>query len=277
MSTPFHWDHNPARKWFDILLAIFWGYSLVMHKTYQYKSFGPAARAYLKKEIKKLPLSPLRELLLSILKIVQPPTGSFKIRSFKLKEDSDKLVHTHEIIADPHVFFRIAALAWLNADSVAIFTNLNHHALNMIYKEKHISRFIYQFWNTGSQHGYSTISRTALIAHIRASESLLNKFKPIIEGAWSDLTSLELAKIYDIPLKHEQIKALNNQTIQNGRLTMFADSKRLKTTEGKQTSTKFLDSTLKMQADLIDHEDREGHGSDSGDLLSFVGIGGDND
>ena len=207
MSTPFHWDHNPARKWFDILLAIFWGYSLVMHKTYQYKSFGPAARAYLKKEIKKLPLSPLRELLLSILKIVQPPTGSFKIRSFKLKEDSDKLVHTHEIIADPHVFFRIAALAWLNVNSVEIFTNLSNHSINMIYKEKHISRFLYQFWNTRSQLGYTTKSRSALTDHIRTNESLLKKFKPMINGAWGDLDPLELAMIYDIPLKHEQIKA----------------------------------------------------------------------
>jgi hypothetical protein len=277
MSASYAWEANPASKYFDILLAIFWDYPLVMHKTYQYKSFGREERAYLRKEIEKLPNSPLRELLLSILKVVQPPIGSFKLKSFKLRDDGDKLVHTHEIMADPHVFFRVASLAWLNADSVAIFTNLNLHVLNMIYKEKHISRFIYQFWNTGSQHGYSTKSRTALIAHIRASESLLNKFKPIIEGAWSDLTPLELAKIYDIPLKHEQIKALNNQTIQNGRLTMFADSKRLKTTEGKQTSTKFLDSTLRMQADLIDHEDREGHSSDSGDLLSFGGIGGDND
>ena len=277
MKQYFPWEANPARKYFDILLAIFWGYSLAMHKTYQYKSFGREERAYLRTEIERLPNNPLRELLLSILEVVQAPTGTFKIKAFKLKEDGDKLVHTHEMMADPHVFFRVTGLAWLNANSVEIFTNLNNHSINMMYKEKHIARFLYQYWNVGTQLGYSAISRTALIEHIGASESLSKYFKPLIDGAWSDLDPLEKAKIYDIPLPHQQIHALNNQTIQNGRLTLFADSKGLKTTEGKHTSTKFLESTLKMQSGLIDHEDREGNGSDTGDLLAFAGMGGGDD
>ena len=147
MSSCYQWEHNPARKFFDILLATFWGYPLVMHKTYLYKSFGREERAHLKKEIEKLPNSPLRQLLLSILKVVQPPAGSFKIKSFKLKDDRDKLVHTHEIMADLHVFFRVAGLSWLNMNSVEIFTNIKHHSIQMIYREKHIARFLYQYWN----------------------------------------------------------------------------------------------------------------------------------
>lgn len=274
MSTPFLWDDNPGRKYFDIQLAVFWGYPLVMHKTYQYKSFGREEREYLRTEIKKLPDSPLRELLLSILEVMQPPTGSFKIKNFKFKEDGDKIVHTHEIMADPHVFFKVAGLAWLNVTSMEIFTNLNNHSINMVYKEKHIARFVYQYWNVGTQLGYSATSRSALIEHIRGSESLLRKFKPMIEGVCSELTPLEQTKIYDIPLKHEQIRALNSQTIQNGRLTLFADSKGLKATKGTHISTKFLDSTLKMQPELINHDDREGSGSDPGDLLSFGDFGG---
>jgi hypothetical protein len=271
MSTHFLWEHNPARKYFEILLASYWGYSLVMHRTYKFKSFGCDERDHLKKELEKLPMSPLRELLLSILKVVQPPTGSFKLKTFKLKETGDKLVHTHEIMADPHVFFRVASLSWLNVSSVETFSNLTNHSINMIYKEKHIARFLYQYWNIGTLLGNSTTSRAALQEHIRANESLLEKFKPMIDGIWSDLNPLELTKIYDIPLNHEQIRALNNQTIQNGLLTMFADSKALKTTGDKHTSTKFLESTLKMQHDLIDHADKEGDESDSGDLLSFGG------
>ena len=96
----------------------------------------------------------------------------------------------------------------------------------------------------------------------------------MVDGAWSDLNHMELTKIYDIPLKYEQLRALNNQTIQNGRLALFADSKGIKATGGKHISTKFLDSTLKMQPDLLDHEDREGNASDSGDLLSMGGSDG---
>ena len=242
-----------------------------MHKTYLYKSFGREERAHLRKEIEKLPNSPLRELLLSILKVVQAPTGSFKLKSFKLKEDGDKLVHTHEIMADQHVFFRVAALGWLNVNSVEIYTNLNNYSFNTIFKEKHVARFLYQYWNTGTLLGYSAKSRTALIYHMRASDSLLRTFKPMVEGAWSDLKPLELAKIYDIPLNHDQLKALNSLSIQNGRLALFEDSKGIKTTDSEHTSTKFLESTLKMQSDLIDHEEREGDESDSGDLLSFGG------
>ncbi|NQT61367.1 MAG: hypothetical protein HQ556_00275 [Candidatus Marinimicrobia bacterium] len=273
MSFSYQWEHNPARKYFEILLAVFWGYPLVMHKSYQYKTFGREERAYLRTEIEKLPLCPLRELLLSILKVVQPPTGSFKIKSFKLQEDGDKLVHTHEIMADPHVFFRVAGLAWLNVNSVEIFTNLKHHSIQMIYKEKHIARFLYQYWNVRTQLGFSAKSRTALIYHMRASDNLLRTFKLLVKGAWSDLTPLELAKIYDIPLHHGQIRALNSQTIQNGRLALFADSKEIKTTDSEHISTKFLESTLKMQSGLNDHDDREENGSDPGDLLSFGGIG----
>ena len=275
MSTPFHWDDNPARKYFDILLAILWGYPLVMHKIYKYKSFGPKERAYIRTEIEKLPNSPLKGLLLSILKVVQPPTGSFKLKNFKLKDHGDKLIHTHEIMADPHVFFRVAGLSWLNVSSVEIFTNLNNHCIHMVYKEKHIARFLYQYWNTGTQQGYSAKNRAALEQHIKDSEDLTMNFKLMIEGAWSNLNPLDLAKIYDIPLKHEQIRALNSQTIQNGRLALFKDSKRIKTTEAKHVSTKFLESTLKIQPELLDHEDREGNGSDSGNLLSFGQIGED--
>jgi hypothetical protein len=271
MSAPLLWDHNSGRKYFEILLAVFWNYPLVMHKSYQYKTFGREERAYLRTEIEKLPLCPLRELLLSILKVVQPPKGSFKLKNFKLKDDGDKLIHTQEIMADLHVFFRVAGLSWLNVNSVEIFNNLKHHSIQMIYKEKHIARFLYQFWNVGTQLGYSAKSRTALIYHLRASDSLLRTFRPMVEGAWSDLKPLELAKIYDIPLRHGQIRALNNQTIQNGRVALFADSKGIKTTDSEHLSTKFLESTLKMQSDLIDHEDREGDESDSGDLLSFGG------
>jgi hypothetical protein len=277
MSSHFDWGKNPARKLFDILLATYWGYPLVMHQIYQYKSIGREAKAYLRTEIEKLPQCPLRALLLSILKTVRPPVGSFKIKSFKLKEDGDKLVHTHEIMADPYVFFRVTALAWLNMNSMEIFNNLNTHSITMMFKEKHIARFLYQYWNTGSQSGYSATDRIALERHVRTNENLVEYFKPMIDGVWSELSPLELIKTYDIPLKHEQLKALNNQTIQNGRLTLFQDSKGLKTSRGKHTSTKFLDSTLKMQSDLIDHEDREGNGSDSGDLLSFGSMGGNDE
>ncbi len=133
MSAPLRWEDNPARKYFDICLALYWNYSLVMHKSYQYKSFGPKERAHLRTELEKLPDSPLRELLLSILKVVQAPTGSFKLKNFKLKEYGDKVIHTHEIMADPHVFFRVAGLSWLNVKSVEIFTNLRHHSIKMIY------------------------------------------------------------------------------------------------------------------------------------------------
>jgi hypothetical protein len=274
MNTSYPWEANPARKYFEILLAIYWGYSLAMHKTYRYKVFGTEERTYLRTEIEKLPLSPLRELLLSIVKVLQPPTGSFKIKNFKLKDDGDKLLHTHEIMADSHVFFRVVGLAWLNTPSVEIFTNLKHHSINMIFKEKHIARFLYQYWNVSTQLGYSAKDRTTFIYHMRSSDNLLRLYKPMVDGAWSDLNPLELTKIYDIPLKYEQLRALNNQTIQNGRLALFADSKGIKATEGKHISTKFLDSTLKMQPDLLDHEDREGNTSDSGDLLSMGGSDG---
>lgn len=277
MSGHFQWDQNPACKYFDILLAKYWGDSLVMHKTYLYKSFGREERAYLRSETEKLPNSPLRELLLSILKVVQPPAGSFKIKNFKLKDDGDKLVHTHEIMADPHVFFRIIGLAWLNVSSVEIFTNIKNHSIQMIYKEKHIARFLYQYWNVGTHLGYSAKSRAAFIDHLRDRDRLLRTFKPMVEGAWSPLSPLELIKLYDIPLRQEQIRTLNNQTIQNGRLALFSDSKGLKTKAGEHTSTKFLESTLKVQSDLFDHEDRQGNGSDFGDLLSFGDAGGSDD
>jgi hypothetical protein len=277
MSAPLLWDDNPARKYFDILLATYWGYTLVMHKRYQYKSFGREERVHLRKEIEKLPNSPLKELLLSILKVIQAPTGSFKIKSFKLKDDGDKLVHTHEIMADLHVFFRIAGLSWLNTPSVEIFTNLKHHSINMIYKEKHIARFLYQHWNVGAQQGYSIKRRNALIYHLRASDSLRRAFRPIAEGAWSDLKPLEFAKIYDIPLRQPQIRALNSQTIQNGRIALFEDSKGINTTESDHLSTKFLESTLKIQSDLSDHDDKEGNGSGPEDFLSFGDFGGVDD
>ena len=277
MSVAFDWDDNPARKYFDILLASYWGYSLVMHKAYLYKSFGRKERAYLRTELEKLSHSPLREFLLSIVDVVQAPTGSFKLKNFKLKDDGDKLIHTHEIMADPHVFFRVAGLSWLNARSVEIFTNLNNHSIHMVYKEKHIARFLYQFWNTGTQQGYSAKSRTTLKQHIAEHEDLIMNFKPLIEGAWSHLNPLELARIYDIPLKHKQLRALNSQTIQNGRMAVFKDSKNIKTADAKHISTKFLESTLKIQPELLDHEDREGNGSDSGNLLSFGMIGEDHE
>ncbi len=275
MSASYPWQANPACMLFNILLAIFWGYPLVMHDIYEYKSFGNKERAYLRTEIEKLPNCPLRELLLSILEVVQPPTGSFKIKNFKLKDDGDKLFHTHEIMADPHVFFRVAGLSWLNVTPVEIFTNLNNHSIHMVFKEKHIARFLYQYWNTGTQQGYSVKCRTALINHIRASAGLLRTFKPLVDGAWSPLNPLELAKIYDIPLKQGQIRALNSQTIQNGRLALFTDSKGIKSTEAKQTSTRFLESAMKIQPQLLDHDDREGNGSDPGNLLSFGQIGED--
>lgn len=269
MSVALLWEDNPARKLFDIYLAMLWRYPLVMHKSYEYKSFGPKERAYIRSELGKLPNSPLKALLLSILKIVQAPTGSFKIKNFKLKDHGDKLIFTHEIMADNHVFFRVAGLSWLNASSVEIFTNLNNHSIHMVYKEKHIARFLYQYWNTGTQLGYSAKNRAALEQHIRDNEDLIMNFRPMREGAWGNLDPLELARIYDIPLKHEQIRALNSQTIQNGRLALFKDSKGIKTTAARHVSTKFLESTLKIQPELIDHEDREGNGSDSGNLLSF--------
>jgi hypothetical protein len=277
MIAPFLWDDNPARKLFDIHLAMFWEYPLVMHKSYRYKSFGPKERAYIRSELAKLPNSPLKELLLSILKVVQAPAGSFKIKNFKLKDHNDKLIHTHEIMADPHVFFRVAGLSWLNASSVEIFTNVNNHSIHMVYKEKHIARFLYQYWNTGTQQGYPAKSRTTLKQHVGEHEDLIKNFKPLIEGAWSHLNPLDLANFYDIPLKHEQIRALNGQTIQNGRLALFKDSKSIQTSEAKHVSTKFLESTLKIQPELIDHEDREGNGSDTGNLLSFGMIGEDHE
>ena len=277
MSAPLLWDDNPARKHFDILLANFWGYTLVMHKTYHYKPFGQEERAHLRTELGKLPNSPLKALLLSILKIVQAPTGSFKIKNFKLKDHSDKLIYTHEIMAAPQVFFRVAGLSWLNTSSVEIFTNLNNHSIHMVYKEKHIARFLYQYWNTGTQQGYSAKNRAALEQHIRDNEDLIMNFRPMIEGAWTNLDPFDMARIYDIPLKHAQIHAVNSQTIQNGRLALFKDSKGIKTTATKHVSTKFLESTLKIQPELIDHEDREGNGSDSGNLLSFGMIGEDHE
>ena len=277
MSAPLRWEDNPARKYFDICLALYWNYSLVMHKSYQYKSFGPKERAHLRTELEKLPDSPLRELLLSILKVVQAPSGSFKLKNFKLKEYGDKVIHTHEIMADPHVFFRVAGLSWLNVKSVEIFTNLRHHSIKMIYKEKHITRFLYQYWNVATQVGYSSTSRKVLIEHIKGNEGLLKEFKPICDRAWGDNTSLELTKMYDIPLKYDQINALNNQTIQNGRLSLFADSKGTKTRGDKHVRTNFLESVLKIQPQLLDHDDREGNGSDTGDLLSFGRIGEDHE
>ena len=83
--------------------------------------------------------------------------------------------------------------------------------------------------------------------------------------------------MYDIPLKYDQINALNNQTIQNGRLSLFADSKGTKTRGDKHVRTNFLESVLKIQPQLLDHDDREGNGSDTGDLLSFGRIGEDHE
>ncbi len=275
MSYCFPWEANPASKYFDIILAEYWGYPLAMHKTYKYKSFGEKEREHLRTEIRKLPRSPLRELLLSILEVVQAPEGSFKIKSFKLKDDRDKIIHTHEIMMDEHVFFRVAGLSWLNVSSVEIFTNLSNHSINMIYKEKHIARFLYQYWNVGTQLGYSGKCRDALLDHMRDRPRLRRLFKPVVKGVWSHENPFDLVRIYDIQLTHEQLRALNNQTIQNGRLALFVDSKGIKSTKAEHISTKFLESTLKIQPQLLDHDDREGNGSDPGNLLSFGQIGED--
>ncbi|MBC8192293.1 MAG: hypothetical protein H8E18_07935 [FCB group bacterium] len=275
MSSCFPWEANPARKYFDIILAEYWGYPLAMHETYEYRSFGQKERAHLRTEIEKLPRSPLRELLLTILEVLQAPVGSFKIKSFKLKDDRDKIIHTHEIMMDAHVFFRVAGLSWLNVSSVEIFTNLSKHSIKMIYKEKHIARFLNQYWNVGTQLGYSGKCRDALRDHIRARPRLRRLFKPLVKGVLSHEDPFDLVRIYDIQLTHKQLRALNNQTIQNGRLALFVDSKGIKSTEAEHISTKFLETTLKMQTGLIDHDERQGNGSDPDDLLSLGGLGDD--
>jgi hypothetical protein len=273
MKQKFPWEANPARKYFEILLVTFWGYSLGMHQTYRSKSFGVEERNYLKEEVKKLPSCPLRLFLRSIIDLLGPPPVSFKITTFKIKADKDKLIYTHEIMAMPEVFFRISGLALLNTKSVEIFSNLKRSLILGGFKEEHIARFLAQFWNASMRNGYSSNSRMALMNIIESKPELASSFKPLLDEALSDKTPGEKMALYDIKLEPHQERALNSQILQNGKLALYQSSKYFGDGKRKSEQTKNLKEYLSIYPDLVDLTQNGNPEESSGNLFGNLNIG----
>ena len=274
LSSTFPWEANPARKFFEILLAIFWGYSLGMNKTYRRKTFGAKERAHIRAEIEKLPDCSLKLLLLIIIDIIESPPESFKIKNFKLKSDKDKLIYTHEIMAMPRVFFRTAGLALLNRKSVEIHSNIKNSLFQSGFKEDHIARFISQFWNTGLQNGYSSKSRIALQKLIESIPELKSCFKPLLEGALSDKCPAEIMALYDIKLHSYQESTLNIQTLQNTQLALYQASRHFGGEKQKLEQTRSLKELLAIYPDLMDLIQNENSSANVGNLFDSINMGG---
>jgi hypothetical protein len=277
MKQYFPWEANPARKFFEILLALFWGYSLGMNKTYQRKTFGAKERAHIKAELEKLPDCSLKLLLLIIIDIVGSPPESFKIKNFKFKSDKDKLIYTHEIMAIPGVFFRTAGLALLNKKSVAIFSNIKNSLFQSGFKEDHFARFLSQFWNTGLRNGYSRKSRMTLEKLIESIPELKSCFKPLLEGALSDKCPAEIMALYDIKLHSYQESTLNIQTLQNIQLALYQASRKFSGEKQKFEQTRNLKEFLTIYPDLMDLIQNENSSEIDGNLLDSFNMGGGNE
>jgi len=277
MKQFFPWEANPARKFFEILLAIFWGYSLGMNKTYRRKTFGVKERAYIRTEIGKLPDCSLKMLLFIIIDIVDSPPETFKLKNFKFKADKDKLIYTHELMAMPRVFFRIAALAFLNKKSVEIFSNVKNSLFQSGFKEDQIARFIAQFWSVGLRNGYSSKSRLTLEKLIHSNPDLESCFKPLLDGALSDRNPAEMLALYDIKLQPYQEKTINIQTLQNTQLALYQASTCFGGEKEKYEQIKNLKELHNIFPDLMDLAQDENSSENSGNLIDSFSMGAGNE
>ena len=215
MKKSIAWSANPARCFFLIILATHWGYKLEIHKEYKAKRFGKDEREALKTGILRLPDCPLRDLLLFIARIIEPPPATFKIKTFQIKEPNQKVVMTHEIMGDIPTFERVAALSLLGRNTFEILHNLNNYLLIEDIQERHIARFLAQFWQVERSKGWTTQDRAVLKEVLLSDPSLSISFKEIINFPLSNKQRVELFPRYDIPISDKQIKTMYTQTMTN--------------------------------------------------------------
>ncbi len=245
------WFANPCNLFFSILLALHWGYSLAIHKEYTSKEFGVNEREALKKGILTLPACPLRDFLLLIVKFIEPPPAKFKIKTFQLKEPNQKVFMTHEIMGDPRTFIRVASLALLGKNSFDILHNLQNHLLIQDIQEKHIARFLAQFWQVDRSKGWRTHDRNALRQVLRSDPSLRESFKEIIEYPLSDKDRTALFARYDIPITNEQKNNIYEQTLVNRLLQENERSKDPGTIQDSELNNRLIGLQAKQKEDIM--------------------------
>ncbi len=215
MTCNIPWSANPARVFFQIILATFWGLELKMHKTYKSKSFGAEERNALKEGLLKLPDCPLRKVLLRIAAVVGPPPNTFQIKSFQIKNPNESVIMTHEIMGNPYTFTQVAALGLMKKSTHEILRNLWSQLLIDEYKEDHIARFLAQFWLTSLASGWTVHDREALSTFLVSFDDLPDSFRELLDYPLSNMNPVLLYAHYGVSINHDQAEAIMRQNVAN--------------------------------------------------------------
>ena len=200
MSTWYPWGHNPACKYFEIILAQHWGYKLERHVTYKSKSFGATEKAVIKSAISDLPESPLQLLLYRILETLGPPPEELIIKSFLIKPRREKVPKSYRIMADIECFSAISGLTIMGMDTRAIKREFEAMLLSPNYKLEHLDRYRYQFWNVKEEEGWDINCNKTLKNMLLSDPDLTESFKHLLDGALSDKSRRDIALHYNILL-----------------------------------------------------------------------------
>ena len=203
MSSWYQWTHNPARKLFEIILAMLWGYELKLHGKYPSKSFGATEKSVIKKAIDELPESPLKLLLYRILETLGPPPKILTIRSFVLQPKREKFSSSNRIMLDTECFNAITGLTIMGMDSRSIKREFAAMLLPPNYSLEQIDRFRYHYWNVKPEEGWDHKSNEMLKHMILSDTDLTEAFNHLLEGALSDKSRRDMALHYKLLLSPE--------------------------------------------------------------------------
>ncbi len=261
------WSVNPARSFFLIILATFWGYKLEIHKIYKAKHFGKNEREALKAGILCLPDCDLRKFLLFIARITEPPPATFSIKTFQLKEPNQHVVMTHEIMGDKPTFERVAALSLLGKNTFEILHNLNNYLLIEDIQEKHIARFLAQFWQVERKKGWTINDRAVFKSVLLSEPHLCESFKELIEYPLSDKPRAELFPRYDIPISEQQIKTIYTQTMTNRLIQESIRSKDPGTLKESELSGRVVGLQAKQRDEIMSATTEDASENQRGNLL----------
>jgi hypothetical protein len=200
MSSWYPWSHNPARKYFGIVLANHWGYELKLHSKYPSKSFGAAEKSVIKSAITELPESPLQLLLYRILETLGPPPEELIIKSFLIKPRREKVPKSYRIMVDAESFNAISGLTLMGMETRAIRKQFEAMLLPPNYRLEHIDRFRYQFWNVKEEEGWDIKCNKTLQNMLLSDPDLTESFHHLLDGALSDKNRRDIAMHYSLSL-----------------------------------------------------------------------------
>ncbi len=215
MSSWYRWEHNPARKFFEIILAMYWGYELKLHAKYKSKSFGAAEKAVIRNAIAELPESPAQLLSYRILETVGPPPEELMIKSFLLQAKKEKVSQSNRIMVDAECFNTITGLSILGMDARGIKNEFKSMFFTPSYSLENIDRFRYQFWNVNPNEGWDHKSNEMLKHIILSDPDLTEAFNHLLEGALSEKDRRDMALHYRLALSpsdrtREYLRASDN-------------------------------------------------------------------